>query len=254
MRSRALSLLAAAALLAACVTQPAPPVDPAAVGELRPGLGLLKGYLSPQEYPSSLRLLPAPPAEGTASYEADRQAFLTTRDEPPARKAQATADANLHFAAASANFAEALGVQVDAARTPHLAMLLQRSLTDAALGTYEAKDHYKRVRPFVVFNQGSCTPQEEAFLRGDGSYPSGHSAIGWTWALIMTELAPDRSTALLARGLDFGQSRVICGVHWQSDVSAGRVIAAGVVARLHANPVFLAQLAKAKEEVAAARK
>jgi acid phosphatase (class A) len=53
--------------------------------------------------------------------------------------------------------------------------------------------------------------------------------------------------------LAFGQSRIVCGVHWKSDVEAGRVVGAAVVARLHAEPVFAAQLAAARKEVAAAR-
>lgn len=48
-------------------------------------------------------------------------------------------------------------------------------------------------------------------------------------------------------------SRVVCGVHWQSDVNAGRLVAAAVVAQLHANPDFVAQLGEAKKEVVAAR-
>jgi acid phosphatase (class A) len=59
--------------------------------------------------------------------------------------------------------------------------------------------------------------------------------------------------AILSCGYSYGQSCVICGVHWQSDVTAGRVIGAAVVAMLHSDPVFSAQLAAAKEELAAVR-
>mgnify|MGYP003064931414 CR=1 FL=1 len=45
-----------------------------------------------------------------------------------------------------------------------------------------------------------------------------------------------------------GQSRVICGYHFQSDVDAGRLVASAVVARLHANKEFMEQLTKAKVE------
>ena len=90
-------------------------------------------------------------------------------------------------------------------------------------------------------------------LRNDGSYPSGHSAIGWGWALLLTEIIPDRTDAILARGRAFGHSRVICNVHWQSDIDAGKLIAAATVARLHADPAFRADLEAARSEVAAAR-
>jgi len=60
-------------------------------------------------------------------------------------------------------------------------------------------------------------------------------------------------TTTSARGLAFGQSRIVCGVHWASDVEAGRVIGAATVSRLHANEVFTAQLAAARKEIEAAR-
>lgn len=132
-------------------------------------------------------------------------------------------------------------------------MLMHRSWTDAIVATLAAKNHYKRVRPFVVNKQTSCTPDWEKELIKDGSYPSGHTSIGWTWALILAEIDPDRADTILSRGYAFGQSRVVCGVHWQSDVTAGRVIASAVVAKLHSDPVFRAQLDAAKKELAAAR-
>ena len=69
-------------------------------------------------------------------------------------------------------------------------------MTDAGLATYGAKNHYNRVRPFVHFNEGTCNPDDEALLRKDGSYPSGHTSIGWAWALVLTEIAPERRDAL----------------------------------------------------------
>jgi acid phosphatase (class A) len=104
-----------------------------------------------------------------------------------------------------------------------------------------------------MHHERSCTPADESGLAKNGSYPSGHSTIGWGWALILTELVPDNADAILARGRDFGESRVVCNVHWQSDVEAGRLIAAATVARLHADPGFEADVAAAKDEVSAVR-
>lgn len=136
----------------------------------------------------------------------------------------------------------------------HASVSRRRSLVDAGLSTYRAKDHYQRTRPFVQFKEASCTPDEEAKLAKDGSYPSGHSALGWAWGLLLAELMPERADALVQRGYAFGQSRVVCGVHWQSDVDAGRVVGSAAVARLHADPVFQAQMRAASAEIAAARK
>jgi len=87
----------------------------------------------------------------------------------------------------------------------------------------------------------------------DGSYPSGHTAIGWAWALVLTEIPPDRADAILARGRAFGESRNICNVHWHSDVVEGRFMGAAAVARLHAHPAFRAEMEVAKGELAVVR-
>ena len=224
------------------------------VGELRAGSGYLKGYLAPADLPDSLALMPAPPVEGSPALAADVAAFTAlTRMQGTPRGDIAVSDAGLRFPQAASVFSCALGMPISEEATPHLNMLLRRSLTDTALATYKAKNRYVRMRPFVREKTASCTPQEEASLAKDGSYPSGHAAIGWGWALLLAELSPEHKDAILQRGLAYGQSRAICGVHWQSDIEAGRLVASTVVAQLHANPIFDAQMAAARTEIVKAR-
>lgn len=228
------------------------PSRPAAVPEIRPGI--LAGYLQPEALPNSLAMLPPHPPEGSAAFARDEEASresLVLRGTP--RWNLAIKDADLMFPAAADAFSEALGFAITEADTPHLYMLLRRTLADAGLSTYAAKDHYVRPRPFMVNNEPTCTPDEEDHLRKDGSYPSGHTAIGWAWALILCEIVPERTDAILARGHEFGQSRVVCNVHWQSDVDEGRVTGAAAVARLHADEGFRRDLELAKQEVESIR-
>ena len=243
-----------ALLLAGCATTgaPEPPTTLAAVGELRPGLGLAKGYLDPKAMPNSLALLPAPPADGSAAKAADEAAFKEALAASPERFAQATADADLRWPQAIAGFEAILGRSVSGPQTPHTAMLVRRAMADAGLSTYAAKTNYKRTRPFVANSVSTCTPADEATLKTDGSYPSGHAAIGWMLGMLFTDLAPDKADALLKRGFDHAQSRVICRVHWQSDVAAGRLMASAVYARLQSDPVFKAQRELARRELAQA--
>ena len=251
MRSN-IAALSAAALLAGCAT--APTTSPADIPEVRPGTGILSGYLKPAQLPDSLALLPPPPAEGSAAMAADQAAFEASRAAPNVdRWGLAARDSELKFPQAASTFACALDLPIGETTTPHVNMLLRRTLADAGLSTYRAKDHYQRQRPFVKNRVGTCAPHDEASLSKDGSYPSGHSATGWAWALVLTQVAPDRADRLLARGHAFGQSRVVCGAHWQSDVEAGRVIGAAAFARLQSDPVFLAQLDAARAEVVKAR-
>ena len=228
------------------------PTSAQEVGEFKPGL--LNGYLSPGELPDSLALLPAPPAAGSAALSDDEAAFRElTKLQGTARGTLAVHDADLSFPNAAAVFSCALGVPISEQETPNLNILLQRTLTDAVRASSKAKENYKRTRPFATFNVASCTPAEEAYLRTNGSYPSGHSTTGWIWALVLTEIAPDRADAILQRGRAYGQSRGICGVHWKSDIEAGRVVGAATFARLQSNAVFGAQLQAARDEVAKER-
>ncbi len=253
-----LATLALVASLAGCQTAPPapppPPTAPEVVGEFRPGSGYLNGYLGRRQLPDSLALLPAPPAAGSAEAAADLAVHRSTRalrDTP--RWALANADDNLKFPKAAEVFGCALDLPISQQATPHLNMLLRRSLLDAGLSTYGAKDHHKRQRPFVALQEGTCAPASEAALRNDGSYPSGHAAVGWAWALLLAGIAPDKADAVLQRGHAFGQSRVICGVHWQSDVDNGRLMGAAAVARLQSDTTFQAQAALARQEIADAR-
>jgi acid phosphatase (class A) len=225
---------------------------PVTVPEIHPGI--LAGYLQPEVLPNSLTLIPPPPAQGSAALALDEEVSrknLALRDTP--RWELAIEDANLMFPEAAGTFSCALGLPITEQETPHLYMLLRRTLADAGLSTYTAKNQYQRKRPFMKNNEPTCTPDEEAHLRKDGSYPSGHTAIGWAWALILTEIAPDRADAILARGRAFGESRNVCNVHWHSDVLEGRFMGAAAVARLHADPAFQAELKAAKAEYASVR-
>ncbi len=218
------------------------------------GPGLLVGYLPAKALPNSLALLPPPPATGSAAFAFDEEVARRTfalRDKP--RFELALSDYDLRFPHAAGTFSCALNAPITEQDTPHLYMLLRRTLTDAGLSTYAAKDHYKRDRPFVLNNEPICAPETKAQLAKDGSYPSGHSAIGWAWALILSEISPEQADAILARGRAFGENRNVCNHHWHSDVVWGRFMGAATVARLHADPTFLADLDAAKAELAAVR-
>lgn len=226
--------------------------QPAPVEEIRPGR--LPGYLPADSLPNALALIPPAPAQDSAAFAWEHdvnQRIQALRGGP--RWALATQDNDLSFPAAAGTFSCALDAPITQEHTPYLYQLLRRTLLDAGLATYSAKNHYQRTRPFVLNEQPICAAGAEDTLRNDGSYPSGHTAIGWAWALILSEIAPDRSNQLQARGLAFGDSRLVCNVHWPMDVIYGRNIGAATVAILQSDALFRSDLAGARAEVAAIR-
>ena len=214
--------------------------------------GLLEGYLAAEERPDSLKLLDPPPTPGSAAFALDQEvAKASFPGQGSARWELAARDADLYFPAAAAAFSCSLGIQISEEETPRLYTLLRRTLTDAGLATYKAKEHFKRRRPFLMNGQPICTPDEQEDLTTDWSYPSGHTSVGWAWALILSEIAPNQQDQILQRGREFGKSRNVCNVHWYSDVQAGLLMGAATVAQLQANPVFRADLRAAAAEVKA---
>lgn len=218
------------------------------------GLGALQGYLDPKALPNSLALLPRPPAPGSAGFAHDEEVARATfalHDTP--RFELAASDFDLKLSSLVNDFSCSLNAPITEKNAPYLSTLLRRAFSDLALSTYAAKNYYKRTRPFMQNNEPMGVPEYRAQLEKDPSYPSGHTAIGWGFALILTEIAPDRADELLARGRAFGESRIVVNHHWYSDVVWGRFMGAATVARLHANATFRADLDAGRDEIAGVR-
>jgi acid phosphatase (class A) len=218
------------------------------------GLGTLKGYLDPKAVPNSVVLIPPPPAPDSAAFAHDEEVARSTfplRNTP--RFELAVSDYDLKVTSLVNTFSCAINAQITEANAPYLYTVLRRSFTDIGVSTSAAKDYYNRLRPFQVNHEPMGVPEARAFLEKNHSYPSGHTAIGWGFALILTEIAPERANELLARGRAFGESRNIVNHHWFSDVVWGRFMGAGTVARLHADPTFRADMDAARAELAAIR-
>ncbi len=160
----------------------------------------------------------------------------------------AQADNEIETPSAPRVFAPALGVTFDPERVPTLTRLLGRMLGDLETIQTPVKKGVRRPRPFVAEPAATCIAPQP-WLTASGSYPSGHAALGWAWALVLSEMAPDKADEILARGLAYGDSRVIYGVHYPSDVEAGRIVGAALVASLKADPDFQADFIQAQREL-----
>ena len=116
----------------------------------------------------------------------------------------------------------------------------------------DAKAYFDRKRPYAYYNEGTIVPEKEEKHRNEGSYPSGHTVLGWTSALLLADInqSPEAMEGLLTRGYEFGQSRVIAGYHWQSDVDAGRMAGTVLYQLIRNHKRFIEQLAKARAEFA----
>lgn len=146
-----------------------------------------------------------------------------------------------------ANWKDAFGLEVTKEGTPAIYAFLNKSLRTTDPTRRDIKAQYHRTRPFEYFNETTASGEDDE-LRGEGSYPSGHTLRGWTITLLMIQIAPERAEQLYQRGMDYGFSRVIVGAHWQSDVDNSRMGASMLFSVLQSNADFRADLQKAQQE------
>ena len=207
-------------------------------------------YFTQAELPNMVNFLPPPPEFESSRFAADQTQYLwgirMRQDEE--RAAMAIRDAVYGMQTIIQEFCPILGLEITKEGTPELYTLLQDVGATCDSISDRAKQEFKRTRPFVYYNQQTLVPEQEESHINNGSYPSGHTVLGWTMALLLSDINPAVADALLARGYEYGQSRVIAGYHWQSDVDAGRLGASVLYAKLQGNERFREQLAKARQE------
>lgn len=212
-------------------------------------------YFTIDELPNLINCLPAPPDTTGTEFYYDIMQYMWGKEQrlDSEREAIARRDAVWSFDNLFAEFNVPFGLKISRTETPEIWKLLETSLVTTDQMRVAPKNFYSRRRPYVRFHEHILTYQaeeDEEELGREGSYPSGHTARGWTTALLLSEIAPSRADTILARGYIYGESRVIVGAHWQSDVDATRLGASIGYMRLQTSPVFREQMAKAQQEYA----
>ena len=207
-------------------------------------------YVTVSELPNAVNYLPAPPDSTDALFTTDfvqwqwgKSLRGTTRGNQASRESQYGLNRWAIILSAL------LKVSMSSTRTPKILKLIYHVGETASRSTQLAKLTYQRRRPFEVMGEhpwGQYDREEE--LRGNGSFPSAHSAYGWGVALVMAEMFPHLQDTILRRAFEYGEGRVIVGAHWQSDVEAARLTAATAVARMHREPVFMSEFEEARNE------
>jgi acid phosphatase (class A) len=113
----------------------------------------------------------------------------------------------------------------------------------------QAKKAIHRRRPYTVDKDDIKTCNGHKRGDKDDSYPSGHTTRGYVFAIILAEMMPDKRKVILARAKQFGQSRVVCGAHFPSDVAAGQAAGTLIAATLMADPEFQTEFKAAGKAV-----
>jgi hypothetical protein len=107
--------------------------------------------------------------------------------------------------------------------------------TEPKVAEFEGPDYLNRPSSNFVYNHGPMMD-----LTNSPSFPSGHTTYGYTGAVLLAVLVPERYSQMIARGAEYGNDRVIMGSHYVMDVLGGRTLALYDMAHLLANdPAYL---------------
>jgi acid phosphatase (class A) len=199
-------------------------------------------FFKPGQIDLGKLLAPAPdPASDT--QKADLAAvFEAQKTRTPAQIEQAVGDNALSIY----RFADVLGPNFSADRLPKLEAFFKRVFNDSRILVLTSKDVWDRPRPYVVSAQVETIGERP---KAPGSYPSGHSIFGYLSAILLANMVPEKAAVLYARGYQYGANRVIAGVHFPSDLEAGRMAATVIAAGLMQNPQFQSEFESAKAEL-----
>ena len=213
-------------------------------------MGPSRIYADASQLPNAVNYLPAPPDTTDAMFANDFMHWLWGKSvRGTSRGTQASNESQYGLNRLAIMLGPTIGVSMSSVRTPKMLALIYNVGETASRSTQYAKMAYMRRRPFEQMGEhtwGRYDKEDE--LRGNGSYPSAHSAFGWGVGLVFAEMIPERQDTILRRTYMYGESRVIVGAHWQSDVEAARLTASAAVAYMHRDSTFREQFEAARQE------
>lgn len=188
-------------------------------------------------------LLPPPPAAGSAAAQHDLDAVLAAQaSRTPQDMAAAKADTERSVF----RFADVLGGSVQASALPETEAFFERVAELDKASAKDAKMYWKRPRPAVISDQVHPLSKEKP---DDWSYPSGHATFGYTVAVLLSNMVPEKRAAIFARADLYAQHRVVMGVHFPSDLEAGKLAGAVIAAQILRDPQWQRDYNAARDEL-----
>ncbi len=193
-------------------------------------------------------LLPAPPAADSPATRAELDEVLALQvartPEQAARCRQIEGEDIYLFGS------EVLGPWFTAANLPKVAALFAQVREDFIPLNRAAKAVWPRRRP--PFVDARIIPCVE--VTDSGAYPSGHGVQSSLWAALLGELFPEHAAAFQQRAAETRRYKLLSGVHYASDLEAGRHLGEAIARGMLQSPALVPARAEARAEIAAARR
>lgn len=205
-------------------------------------------FIPVENIPHLENILPGPPEINSVRFQDDWAQYQWGKSIRDTERGQlAVKDANISVEYFMQRFSPAMGCELSPEEYPQLYRLLSCARrTEHNVGAH-AKEYYRRVRPYQLFREATAVPKSEN-PTDFTSYPSGHTHSSWLIGMILTAIDPSHADDIMKTAFEYGQSRVIVGFHYQSDIEAGRYAASVTFACIASDPRFQKMLKKAIDE------
>jgi acid phosphatase (class A) len=171
-------------------------------------------------------LLPPPPAAGSAAARQDLDAVLAVQKS---RTAQEMAAAKADVEHSMFRFADAIGLTAQPSTLPKTAAFFDRVAKFDKTQVKQAKAYFHRPRPSVVSSEVHPLSKDKP---DDWSYPSGHATFGYTTAVLLANMLPEKRAEIFARADLYAQHRIVMGAHFPSDLEAGKLAGTVIAAQI----------------------
>src|SRR5690606_24424121 len=86
-------------------------------------------------------------------------------------------------------------------------------------------------------------------LRGNGSFPSGHTNHGYAQGTVLATLLPELGPQILARTSEYGDNRLVLGFHYPLDVMGGRLTGQNIAQLRWSDPEYRVLPEQARTEL-----
>lgn len=196
------------------------------------------------------QLLPPPPAPDSIEERRDLDAVVeASENRTPLEAERARADGKISVL----RFADVLGSGFAPENLPFALPFFAQVASDAHAIVGTAKVDFDRLRPFIVdprVNPIRDDPEVTAAPHHrSGSYPSGHATFAYVTGILLAAMLPEKATEIFPRAALIAQHRLTAGVHYPTDIEAGRIAGTVIANVLLHDPRFLAAFAQARGEV-----
>jgi acid phosphatase (class A) len=199
-------------------------------------------FLEPKQV-DLLKLVPPPPPLNSQAEKEDMAAVLEVqKNRTPEQARRALSDNILSIWV----YADVMGPKFKAENLPVMTAFFTALHADARILLSQTKDVFVRKRPHLLNSE--VRPLDPK-LRLPYGYPSGGVMNATLTAIILAHMVPEKSFELFERAREYGDNRVIVGVHYPRDVFGGHIAATAAAQAFFTTPFFMEELKGAQAEL-----